>query len=541
MEPLKPEIKSVRALSPVWIIPIVTFLVGAWLAVHGWQERGTEVEILFDDANGITVGQTQVRLKDVPVGKVTGMHLSSDLSKVRVTVSVDRQVSHHLSENSRFWLVSPRVSASGVSNLGTLISGVYLVMDPGEPGEFHTTFKGLTEPPAVKSDDKGTQFLLLADQLGSLDIGSPVYYRSVKVGEVTGYKLGESGSHVEIRIFIQAPHDKIVYTRTHFWNVSGFGFSIGADGFKAQMASLASLISGGVSFENTIGFHASQRANDNHRFNLYPDKQSIADGRYTLRYYYLMKFSHSVRGLSVGAPVEFRGIKVGEVHEIQLSSVARDENSLHVMVAIEPQRLDSEALPTREQFDQRMEKLVNEGLRAQLRNSSLLTGARFVALVFPNELEPSPFVRHDQYSEIPTKDAAANQLDQELAEIASKVNTLPIKALGDDLAKTISHLSQLLATLDEQKTMLKLDTTLANTAEASENFDATMQQFETTLKQVAATLRAVEGSVSEDSATHLEFNQMLKAVRRAAESLEGVMLQLQEKPDALLFGDDHED
>ncbi len=540
MDVLKPNVKSVRALSPVWIIPIVTFLVGTWLAIHSWQQRGADVEILFDDANGITVGQTQVRLKDVPVGKVTGMRLSSDLSKVRVTVSIDRQVSHHLSENSRFWLVSPRISASGVSNLGTLISGVYLVMDPGEPGEFHTTFKGLTEPPAVKSDDKGTQFLLLADQLGSLDIGSPVYYRSVKVVEVTGYRLGESGSHVEIRIFIQAPHDKIVYTRTHFWNVSGFGFSIGADGFKAQMASLASLISGGVSFENTIGFQASLRANDNHRFNLYPNKQSIADGRYTLRYYYLMRFSHSVRGLSVGAPVEFRGIKVGEVHEIQLSSVARDENSLHVMVAIEPQRLDSEALPTREQFDLRMEKLVNEGLRAQLRNSSLLTGARFVALVFPNELEPSPFVRHDQYSEIPTKDAAANQLEQELAEIASKVNTLPIKALGDDLAKSIAHLSQLLATLDEQKTMLKLDKTLANTAEASEYFDATMQQFEDTLKQVAETLHAVEGSVSEDSATHLEFKQMLKAVRRAAESMEGVMLQLQEKPDALLFGDDHE-
>ncbi|MCR6652882.1 MAG: MlaD family protein [Cellvibrionaceae bacterium] len=201
----KAQLKSAPSISPIWIVPLVALLIAGWLALRSFQQKGTEIELIFDNANGIQVGQTQVRLKDVPVGKITRIRLNDDLSKVRVYALLDRQVSRHLSENSRFWLVSPRVSASGVSNLGTLISGIYIVMDPGKPGDFQRVFTGLTEPPAIQSDDQGTQYVLLADSLRSIDLGSPVYFRQLKVGEVTSYRLAENGNNVEIRIFIEAP------------------------------------------------------------------------------------------------------------------------------------------------------------------------------------------------------------------------------------------------------------------------------------------------------------------------------------------------
>lgn len=536
MELLKPKKRSIKTVSPVWIIPIVTILVGLWLGLDSWQKRGTEIEIVFESASDIEVGKTEVRLKDVPVGKVKEMRLSPDLSSVRVTLAIDRQVKDHLSENSRFWLVSPRVSASGISNLGTLISGIYIVMDPGERGKSRRNFKGLSEPPAIKSDDIGTQFILLADQLGSLDIGSPIYHRNVRVGEVTGYKLDAAGTHVEIRIFVQAPYDKLVYTRTHFLNVSGFGLTVGADGIKAQMSSLASLIGGGVAFENTAGFEVATRAPDSHTFNLYSDKESIVEGRYTLRYFYRLKFSHSVRGLSVGAPVEFRGVKVGEVLEVSLGSVEKGPGSLHVFIGVEPQRFQSDAMPTRDEFDQQMAELVKQGLRGQMRSGSLVTGSRYVALTFPKSTESAALIVNEQFSDLPTQDSAFDQLDQQLASITSKFESVPFDAMGRDLAESLSSLQSMLKTLKDNKTAVKLDQTLGNVSSASGQLEAGIQQVGRAFDQLEVTLRSVDAVVAPESELQFDLNDTMKSVSGAAEALESLLMQLHQKPDSLIFG-----
>ncbi|MEY4588579.1 MAG: hypothetical protein RL497_655, partial [Pseudomonadota bacterium] len=262
----KPMLTPLQKLSPVWLIPLVALIIALWLAVNSWQEKGQEIEILLNAAAGIEVGKTQVRLKDVPVGKVSKMQLTADLSQVRLTVTLEREIAKHLSSNSRFWLVSPRISVAGVSNLGTLVSGVYIVMDPGEAGTFSTHFEGLAEPPAIESSVKGTPFVLRADSLDSVDIASPVYYRQLKVGEVTGYKLSENGDAVEIRIFVKAPHDKLITHHSRFWNVSGFDINLGADGLKAQMASLVSFLGGGISFENINAYENSEQARANQTF-----------------------------------------------------------------------------------------------------------------------------------------------------------------------------------------------------------------------------------------------------------------------------------
>ena len=334
MEAHKPQEKKAPFFAPVWFIPIVALVIGIWLAVKTWQDNGPEIEIILDSASGIQVGQTEIRLKDVPVGKVTRMKLSEDLDKVRVFARLDRQVSSYLSVNSRFWVVSPRISVQGVSNIGTLISGIYIIMDPGESGAYHGVFTALADPPAIESDELGASFVLQADRLGSVDIGSPIYYRQIRVGEVTNYKLAEAGEGVELSVFIEAPYDRLVLMRSRFWNVSGVSVDMSADGLEARIESLVSLISGGIAFENALGFEASERADAGHRFFLYPDRNAVLDGRFDMKYYFLLNFSHSVRGLSVGAPVEFRGVKVGAVENIELTSVEKEPDSLHVYISV---------------------------------------------------------------------------------------------------------------------------------------------------------------------------------------------------------------
>lgn len=531
------RLKSAPSISPVWIIPLLALIIAAWLALRSWQQKGTEIEILFDNANGIQVGQTQVRLKDVPVGRVTKMRLSADLSQVRVFALLDRQVSRHLSENSRFWLVSPRVSASGVSNLGTLISGIFIVMDPGKPGDFRSVFTGLTEPPAIQSDDQGTQFVLLADSLGSLDIGSPVYFRQLKVGEVTSYKLADSGNHVEARIFIEAPHDKLVLQRSRFWNVSGVNVSVGAEGIRAEVGSLASIINGGIAFENTVGFEAPQRAPSDYQFYLYKDRSSVMEERYTLKYFYLLKFSHSVRGLNEGASVEFRGIKVGEVVDVQLHAVDKNPEGLHVYISMEPQRLDPSSEPTREEFDALLENLVVEGLRAKIKTANLLTGSRMIDLGFPRDPTAGKFIRSPQYAEIPTVDDAAGDLEKQLITLTHKINQIPLEQMGADLSESLASLNKMLKVLDERNTVAKLDQTLGNVSLASEQLEATMEEARVAMKDVATTLKSMDAMLSPDSPTQYELRTMLQAVQNAAETMGRLGDKLNQKPNALIFGD----
>lgn len=532
----KPMVTPFQKLSPVWLIPLVALVIALWLAINSWQEKGQEIEILLNAAAGIEVGKTQVRLKDVPVGKVSKMQLTTDLSKVRLRVTLEREIAKHLSVNTRFWLVSPRISVAGVSNLGTLVSGVYIVMDPGEPGAFSTNFDGLPEPPAIESSVKGTTFLLRADSLDSVDIGSPVYYRQLKVGEVTSYKLSESGEAVEIRVFVQAPHDKLITSHSRFWNVSGFDINLGPDGVKAQMASLVSFLGGGIAFENINAYENAEPAKANQTFFLYADKESVLEGRFSAKFYYLLKFSHSVRGLKAGAPVEFRGIKVGEVVDVVLSNIENQDKSLLVYITLEPERFKADLEPKREIIDGMVARMVDQGLRGQLRTDSLLTGSLYVDLAFENKQKPGKLMVTDNHAEIPTLDDPLDQLTKQLSEITDKFNRIPSDKIGADLAKSMASLANIMNTLDKNNTAGKLDGTLGNIEKATHDMDKTVAEATQTLSQLRVTLKSLDATFAPDSQLHFEVIEMLNSVTEASDSFDRIADELKRYPNALIFG-----
>ncbi len=530
----KASVRKVTTISPVWIVPAVALIIALWLAVQARMERGVMVEITFDTATDLLAGQTLIKLNEVQVGTVNKVRLSSDLKHVLVTAELDREVASHLSDNTRFWIVTPKISATGVSNLGTLISGVYIVMDPGAPGKYQTSFTALKEPPVFESDEPGTQYLLQAEELGSLDIGSPIYFRQIRVGEVTGYKLAGSMDHVDINFFVRSPYDELVQTRSRFWNVSGFGVSINADGMKARMESLASLISGGVAFDNAAGFENIEVAVSGHRFYLYSDRESVLEGRFNIKYYYRLKFSGTVRGLTVGAPVEFRGIKVGEVVDVELASAENVNDSLHVFIAMEPERLQPNESPSREEVDNRMERMVQQGLRAQMKSASLITGSKFIDLSFVENTQEVAFVRAENYSELPTIPDTFDQLGQQATEVLDKISKVPFDKIGHELAGSLESLNALLTTLEERDTAAKLDGTVAN-------LEQTLATANQALAQMTSAMTSLDHAIAPDSELKYEFTEMAKSLSDAARSLELFLDELNRHPNALISGSKKDD
>lgn len=530
-----------QRISPVWLIPFFALVIAIALGIRAWQQKGEQIEITFDAAGGIEVGKTEVRLKDVPVGKVTRLQLSEDLTKVHATVTLDRSMSRHLSTQSRFWLVTPRISASGISNLGTLVSGVYIVMDPGKKDGYRDRFIGLSEPPAVQSDEKGTQFILRAQTLGSLDVGSPVYFRQLRVGEVVNYQLSDDGTHVDARIFIEAPHDALVGARSRFWNVSGIDVSIGIDGIKAELASLSSLLMGGVAFETPTGGTRQKPAEADHTFALYNNHEDAVQGRFTLSYPYVLKFSHSVKGLQVGAPVEFKGLTVGRVADVQLVSLARASQSLEVTIALEPQRFDANTAPTQEQFNALLNPLIKKGLRAQIKSGNLLLGSRFIELLYLDDqntdnAEATQLITQAGVAQIPTVDEPLDKLERQLADVASAVSRFPIEGIGKEMNQSLKALGNILRVFDQEKTAQALHGTIANTQKATQHMEGAVADARITLQQLTKTLKSVDYTIAPDSQLHAEFLETLQSVSEASDSFDRFVEELYRYPNSLVFG-----
>ncbi len=328
-------------ISLVWLLPVLAVLVGGWLAYKTLSERGPIITVEFKTAAGLTAGKTKVKFKDVDIGDVTAIDVSDDLSKVIVTAELTHGSEKFLTDQTRFWVARPRVTASRVSGLETLLSGAFIAIDPVGAGKEQRHFVGLPEPPVITTDEPGTSFRLRSPTLGSLNLGSPVYYRHIRVGQVIDFELDKDGRAVTIEVFVTQPHDKLVLTNTRFWNASGIDMKLSADGISLDTESLLSVLLGGVAFDNPDTIESlGEAANADQFFPLYPNRAEAHERVYLDKERYLLIFGGSVRGLNIGAPVVLRGIKVGQVLDIQLKfDVDKLDFYIPVLIEIEPERI----------------------------------------------------------------------------------------------------------------------------------------------------------------------------------------------------------
>jgi paraquat-inducible protein B len=530
-------VQTRRQISIVWLVPIVAILIGGWLAYKGLSEKGPMVTISFESADGLEAGKTKIRYKDVEIGLVETIRFNADLSLVLVTAELVKEAESHLTKNARFWVVRPRVTASGISGLGTIFSGAYIGMDPGKEGEPARRFEGLEIPPVVTTGMPGRDFLLKAATLGSLDIGAPVYYRQIQVGQIIAYELAKEGKHLTMKVFINAPHDKLVRKNTRFWNASGFDFKLDASGLTLNTQSMVSIMMGGIAFDTPTSLESGGPADVNQIFRLYETRDRIFQRTYTEKKHYILHFDGSIRGLTVGAPVEFRGIRIGQVADIK---PAWDFETLSpkitVLIETEPQRWENrgeERVDSKKEIDM----LVAKGLRAQLKTGSLLTGQLFVDLDFHPDAPEAQAKFEGQFTELPTIPAPLQLIATRVSSLLSKIETVPIEKIGKDLEATLENVKNITASAELIQAVKALNQTLQETRELMQNLNTNVAPTITsTLDQAQQTLESVAGTLGKDAPLQYEMRQALKELGDAARSLRVLLEYLERHPDALIFG-----
>ncbi|VVE02495.1 mammalian cell entry protein [Pandoraea eparura] len=515
------------APSLVWLIPLVAAVIGLSLVAKAIIERGPSVVIDFKTAEGLEAGKTKVKYKEVDIGTVKNIELSDDLSHVRVSVDLTQNAKRFAVKDSRWWVVRPRVAGGSVSGLSTLLSGAYIGADAGKSKESSEHFVGLEVPPVVSSGQPGKPFVLHAADIGSLDIGSPIYYRRIQVGQVEAYSLDPDGKGVTLRVFVQAPYDQYVGSNTRFWHASGIDLRLDSSGFQVNTQSLASVVIGGIAFQAPNESGAGVMAKAGQEFRLAPDETTAMKAPDTHPMTVVFRFQQSLRGLAVGAPVDFRGITLGEVTSIGVEfDQATKQINMPVTVEVYPDRLrrrdPKNNLPPDELASRQiLNSLVARGLRGQLRTGNLLTGQLYVALDFFPNAKPAHAVEVDNVVVMPTVPNTLDQLQVQIADIASKLDKIPFDSIGQNLDASLRKLDK---TLDSAQGLFRqLDGEIAPEAKA-------------TLSEAKKSFGAAERTLSEDAPVQQDVRQAMQELTKTLRSLGTLADYLQQHPEALLRG-----
>ncbi len=533
-KPVIAEVRTKRKFSIIWVVPLIAAAIGGWLAYKSISEKGPLISISFENAEGLEAGKTKIKYKDVVVGNVEKITLAEELNGVIVLVRMEKGSEPYLTVNSRFWVAKARISTSEVSNLGTLLSGAYIAMEPSREGKPAKKFTGLAKPPQIAADVPGQHFMLQTPALGSVNIGSAVYYRQIKVGQVVDYQFAENRAAVNIKVFIHDPHHDLVNSQTKFWNASGVDVKLDANGIKVDAQSLVSIMLGGIAFETPANLKSKATVAEDHIFNLYLNREIATQEIYAIKEHYLMYFDQSVRGLTPGAPVEFRGIPIGKVVDIKLILDAdKNKARIPVLVTIEPERfelwLNGEKVEYSGEMRDLSEKehgevgkaMLKHGLRAQLNTGNLLTGQLYIQLDFFPEAKSAEITYEDGYAVFPTVPSPFGQIVEEVNSMLKKINALPLEELSDNLNETIVALKQ---TLQEYQGL------------AGDVDKQVLPKLNQTLEQLQQTMTGLEKTFGADSALNFKTQQTLDELTGAIRSIRAVSDQLDRNPRALIFG-----
>ena len=518
-------------LPLVWILPAVVVLVGGFVVIREKLAQGTAIEIRFQNAEGLEANKTKVRYKDVEIGEVSDIRVSEDRKEVIVTADIHRNARAYLVADTRFWVVRPRVSGAGISGLGTLVSGAYISVDVGQATAKLDHFVGLEVPPIVTSDLPGRVFVLHAEDLGSIDIGSGVFYRHIAAGQVVGYTLDPAGAGVTIKIFVNAPFDSYVTGATRFWQASGIDMSLSADGVRLRTESLTSVLEGGVAFQSLPGGSRTPAASDT-AYTLYPDEDRAMRPTDAEIRSFVMYFKDSLRGLSGGAPVELHGITVGEVKSLDVEyDQGAGSLAFPVVVELYPQRLRGHARQSRRPAAPRddsetasralIDSLVAHGLRAELKTGNLLTGQKFVALDMHQDAPKDRVAWSEQPAIFPTISSGLDDIQDSVASIARKLNKVPFDQLSYRLVSAMASLDQTLKSADHL--LQNVDSNIA-------------PQVQSTLSEAQAVMRNAKDLLGQDAPSQSDLGSTLLQVSRAAKSISALADYLERHPESLLRG-----
>ena len=508
----------------IWIVPLIAFIAGGWMLYKYYEKLGPLVIITFKNSGGLEPKQSFVKFRDVKVGTVEKILLSKRDTGVVVYVRMNKDVDPFLNKNARFWIVKPEIGLGKIRGLDALMSGAYIQMDSKLGGAKKYIFRGYEEPPLMQNTSEGTTFLLQSTDSYALRPGAPVYYKSVQVGSIKKIDLTDDGTQIEFYIFVRSPYDKFINDTTLFWNVKSYSLKLHDNGFTVDMGSLEQLIVGGVSFatKELDGYKTKKR------FYLFKDKEEALQNRLGTRHKelpFLMKFTKGSGYLHNGAPVKFQGFRVGRVYDINATIMQKD---VHMRVKAS---IDVDAFGGVEQLD----TLVQKGLKATLKQDMLLTKNLHIELVFDGKGEHIQKI--GKYYLFPTKEAQSNKFLMYIEKILTKLEHLPLKNILDAatalLRDTKEPLVQMLQDIRQTSKALRTLLEANATKELPQQLVQNLQKLQTTLQS----FNDLAKTYSKDSLFEAKLSQTLHDIDKASKSLNRLLLKLEQKPNALLFGD----
>ncbi|MEG3754825.1 intermembrane transport protein PqiB [Psychromonas arctica] len=531
--PVQATIKKQKKISAIWIIPILALFIGAWMLFQYIDNKGTEITINMPTAEGIKVGKTEIRSLNVKVGIVTSVTLSENYDHIQIKAQMNKDSQRMLNDKTQFWVVKPRVGSEGISGLDTILSGAYIQIQPGDSKTKKLTFEALDLPPVAPLGSKGKRVILSHNNAGKLSVGDPVSYQGFTVGRVEKTSFDLKTKKALYQLFIFEPYDDLLLSGSQFWLTSGVDVQLNADGIKVQVDSLQSLVSGGVTFGIPAGERAGTPfASDVVKLPLFDNYEQVQNGLYKQYVKFIMEFDETIRGLTVGAPVEYRGIRIGTVlqapYDMMVPQGDTSSVKIQVLIKIELGRLfNADRNLSLSNFRETIEEHFKSGLKGQLKSGNLLTGALFIDTEFDTPNPDFKITKVGEYDVFPTKKGGLAMIQEQISSFMDKFNKIPLNEVAGSMTKTMNSLNQTLTSANN--TFDKLNEIISQ-----KEIQTIPADVQTSLQQLQQTL----AGFSPNSVMYNDLEQTLDKVEKVMLELQPVLKQINDKPNSLIFGED---
>jgi paraquat-inducible protein B len=533
-----------RRISVIWIIPLVAVAIGAWLAWDTWSKEGPTIRISFDNGEGLQAGQSQLKFKDIVFGTVKSLELASDHTHVVVTVATTHEATPLLTDQAIFWVVKPRLFAGNVSGLETLLSGSYIGMVPGEAGgKAQHKFVGHEDPPILQTNVPGHTFVLKAQKLGSISLGSPVFFRDLNVGEVLGWDIADMAEYVTIRAFVRAPYDGYVHDETKFWNASGVSVKLAGAGVEVQMESLKALLLGGIAFETPEAEVHTAETSENHVFPLFADRGAAEDASYTRSIKVISYFPGSVKGLAPGSDVTMHGLRVGQVTKVRLVyDPNKDTIMAPVRYEVQPERILGIGKRVFKTDQEAAAGVIKKGLRASLQSASLITGQQVVALEFVKDAPPEPVTKDGEDFVLPTTEGGGFAgLASSANDLLGKVNSIPFDQIGQSLNGILKSVNDMTQGPQLKKALTDLSAMIGSAQGMVQRLDTKQlpqltSDLEKTLTSANKLVLSLDSGYGDNTKFNRDLDRLMAQTTDAVRSMRALADLLARHPEALVKG-----
>ncbi len=526
------NITKTNKVSVIWVIPILAMVIGLWMLLQYQLAKGIDIDIIASDAEGIVAGKTEIRVRSVTVGLIKEVSLSENNTKVHLQARINPRYQSLLKQDTLIWVVKPRVDLTGVSGLGTLLSGFYVELQPGTSADSQSTFTLLPRPPQISNDIPGKRFLLKSADTNVLEIGTGVFYNNYQVGQIETARFDISQQEMKYGLFIHAPYDELVTERVLFWQRSGVEINLSADGVKVKTGSISQILQGGIAFRVPERESRGELATESTEFPLSTSYEEALESRFDAFDYVLLNFKDSIRGLRAGAPVEFRGIRIGSVVEspARLANGAvslfpsEDSSGVPVLIRIEYQRINDDATVAEQYWNSHIENWVAQGLRASIKPGNLLTGANYIDIDLYPDSEPKLATTQYGYQTLPTISSGFSQISNQVSSVLSKMNNLDLEGSISDLSATLNSIETLSRNMDTWLNQSETQQLPSDMIAAIDSLQLSMKGFDKTMRNYDA-----------NSQFMVEVNQLLQDFKDISRQLRPVARSLNEQPNMLIF------